>query len=254
MFWPDVIELKSFYASAVGQVACQILRRRIHTIWQEAKGETLLGVGYALPYLYAFLEKSDVVIACMPAGQGIVHWPVGADNQAVLVDEGELPFSTGTVNRLFLIHALEHSEQVRQMLQEAHRVLTPSGRLCVIVPNRHGIWARSPASPFAQGQSFSIGQLRRILLEAQFTTLQMQTALFFPPVEWRFILRSARVIESIASRFCAGFGGVIIAEAEKQIYAPISGKRYPAVKGLRARVATPAIASPQTLPQEEHPS
>lgn len=242
MFWPDVIELKSFYASVMGQVACQALRRHIRAIWPEAKGETLLGIGYATPYLLPYLDKSDLVVACMPAGQGVVHWPQGRDNLSIIMDEADLPFPTGTVNRLLLVHALEHSEQTRRLLAEAHRVLTPSGRLLVIAPNRRGIWARSPSSPFAHGQPFSVGQLKRLLNESRFTVLQTRTALFFPPANWRFILRSARFLEVIGTAFFPVFGGIILTEAEKQIYAPIKGKLQPIYH--RGGATAPITAAP----------
>ncbi len=242
MFWPDVIELKSFYASALGQVACLALRRHIRSIWPEAKNETILGVGYATPYLLPYLDKCDLVVACMPAGQGVVHWPQGRENLSVLVDESELPFPTGTVNRLLLVHGLEHSEHARHLLAEAHRVLTPSGRLLVIAPNRRGIWARAPRSPFAQGQPFTPGLLKRLLTECRFTTLQTRPALFFPPSSMRFLLRSHRLIDLLGMAFFPAFGGVILAEAEKQIYAPIKGKMQPVYN--RGQASAVATASP----------
>lgn len=239
MFWPDVIELKSFYASATGQVACQAIRRSIRALWPEARGETVLGVGYATPYLLPFLDKSDLVVACMPAGQGVVHWPQGRQNLSIVMDEGELPFPSGTVNRLLLVHALEHTEHTRKLLAEAHRVLTPSGRLMVVVPNRRGIWARSPASPFAQGQPFSMGQLKRLLGECRFTLLNTRQTLYFPPVKWRFVLRSSHVINILGMSFFPAFGGVILAEAEKQIFAPTKGTFQPVYKQKLATAAAP---------------
>lgn len=242
MFWPDVIELKSFYASLAGQAACLAIRRRIRSLWPEiASGETLLGLGYTTPYLLPYLDKCDLAIACMPAGQGVVHWPHGRDNLSVLVDEGSLPFPAGTVNRVLLIHALEHSEQARRLLEEAHRILTPSGRLLVAVPNRRGIWARSPRSPFAQGQPFTLGQLRRLLQECRFTPLDSRPALFFPPFNWRFLLRAYRLLDLLGMAFFPGFGGIILAEAEKRIYAPTQGKLQPARHSLTAKM--PAVAS-----------
>ncbi len=227
MLWPDVVELKSFYASPLGQVACQAIRRRLRLIWPQAAGETIIGVGFAAPYLLPFLGKSDICVACMPAAQGVIHWPQGRDNLTLLSDECELPFSTGTVNRVILIHALEHTEHIRAMLAEIYRLLTPSGRLLVIVPNRRGIWARSPNSIFAHGQPYSSGQIKRLLRESQFTPLTADHALFFPPTKQRFILRSARFIDVIGQMLFSSFGGVVIVEAEKQIYAPTKGSLRP---------------------------
>jgi SAM-dependent methyltransferase len=237
MFWPDVIELKSFYGSVAGQVACLSLRRRVREVWPEARGETLLGIGYATPYLLPFLEKADLTIACMPAGQGVLHWPQGRDNLTLLVEEDALPFPSGIANRVLLVHALEHSEHARQLLAEAHRLLTPSGRLLVIVPNRRGLfWARSPSSPFAHGQPFTPGQLRRLLGASGFTPLSTLPALFFPPINWRLLLRFGRFIDAIGRAFFPAFSGVILMEAEKQIFAPLRGKTRP-VMGRSPTVA-----------------
>jgi SAM-dependent methyltransferase len=241
MFWPDVIELKSFYASLTGQVACQAVRRRIRAFWPETKGETVLGLGYAVPYLQPILESGDLVIAAMPAGQGVIHWPAQKANLSLLVDEATLPLKDSTVNRVLLIHALEHSEQVRALLQEMHRVLTPSGRMIVVVPNRRGIWARSPNSPFAHGQTFTLGQLKRLMQESRFTPLQHRPALFFPPLRRRFLIRSARVIDLLGEAFFTAFGGVIIMEAEKQVISPIKGKpvkSYQPVRGVASVISS----------------
>ena len=32
-------------------------------------------IGYATPYLIDFQERAQRVLAFMPAGQGVVHWP-----------------------------------------------------------------------------------------------------------------------------------------------------------------------------------
>jgi SAM-dependent methyltransferase len=231
MFWPDVIELKSFYATPAGMIACQQIRRQVAALWPDAPMETVLGLGYATPYLLPYLDKADITIACMPATQGVVHWPQTRANLSVLCEETELPFATGTVNRLMLIHALENTEQVRLMLQEARRVLTPSGRLLVVAPNRAGSWVRLSGSPFSNGQPYSYWQLRRLLDECKFTPLEHRTALYFPPKSSRFLLRSARFLDSIGQKLFPGLCGVHIMEAEKQVYA--TGSKVPAKSAPR---------------------
>ncbi len=240
MFWPDVIELKSFYSSLTGQVACLAIRRRIRAFWPEMKSETVLGVGYALPYLQPMLEQGDLVIAAMPAGQGVVHWPTHKPNASMLIDEADLPLPSTTVNRVLVVHALEHTEQARAMLREIHRVLTPSGRILLVVPNRRGIWARSPASPFAHGQTFTLHQLKRLLGESQFTPLQSRPALFFPPIRRKFLIRSAWLIDLLGEAFFPAFGGVIVMEAEKQIYAPTKGTPLRVYHRMTAKLPTMA--------------
>lgn len=220
MFWPDVIDLKQFYSSLLGQVACQSIRRSIREIWPSARGDVVLGIGFTTPYLLPYLDDAERTLACMPVQQGVIHWPHDRPNLTFLSDEGDLPFADNSINRVVLVHALENSEQVRRMIQEIWRVLTPTGRVLVVVPNRRGIWARSPKSPFAHGQPYTGFQLRNLLFDNSLTPLQQRKALFFPPVRWKFLLRYAQVMDGIGRKLFRMFGGVLVVEAEKQIYAP----------------------------------
>ena len=220
MFWPDVVELKEFYHSRLGQVACRLIRKQIEHFWPECKGDAVLGLGYATPYLLPFSGNDNVAMACMPAAQGVVHWPQGEPNLAFLSDEAQLPIGDNRINRVLLVHAMENSEHVRLMLQEVWRVLAPAGRVLAIVPNRSGIWARAQGSPFAYGQPFSAAQLRRLLGECQFTPTQTRHALFLPPTSGNMMLKSAQFLETAGSWLFAGFGGVMLMEAEKRIYSP----------------------------------
>jgi len=240
MFWPDVIALKEFYGSPLGQVACLAVRRRIRRYWPAIKGDTLLGLGFATPYLLPFLEEAQSVFACMPAMQGVVHWPQNAKNLSLLSDEAELPFADNSINRILIVHALENSESARRMMSEVWRVLSPAGRLIVIVPNRRGIWARSPQSPFAYGQPFTHWQLRQLLSEHSFTPLAGSAALFFPPRNARTMLRASSFLETAGGCLFKSFGGVLLMEAEKQIYAPIVQKSWRSRKAFAPIAAQPA--------------
>jgi SAM-dependent methyltransferase len=224
MFWPDVIALKEFYATALGRVTCHAISQRLRRLWPDVKGESVLGLGFATPYLSYMLEEAQGVFACMPAAQGVVHWPQTARNLSLLSDEAELPFPDNSMNRVLVVHALENSEYMRSMMSEIWRVLSPAGRVIALVPNRRGIWARSPKSPFAYGQPYTSWQFRQLFSEHSFTPLHSGAALFFPPSNRRYMLRSARFLEGAGARFFSGFGGVLMIEAEKQIYAPLMQK------------------------------
>ncbi len=224
MFWPDVIALKEFYATPLGRVACQAVGRRIRALWPEIKGDSVLGLGFVTPYLSSLAPGAQSVFACMPAAQGVIHWPPAVSNLSLLADEAELPFPDNSLNRVIVIHAIENSEQVRQMMSEIWRVLSPAGRVIAVVPNRRGIWARSPKSPFAYGQPYTSWQFKQLFSEHSFTPLHSAAALFFPPSARRYVLRSARFWESLGMYFFSGFGGVLVMEAEKQIYAPLMQK------------------------------
>src|SRR5690606_19211344 len=107
----------------------------------------------------------------MPARQGVLHWPAEGNGLTALCDEMDLPFPDLSMDRVLLVHALECAEQVRPMLREVWRVLSGSGRLLVVVPNRSGIWARFERTPFGHGQPYSPFQISRLLRENLFTPL-----------------------------------------------------------------------------------
>lgn len=47
----DVVELRDFYQSPLGHVVRRTLQVHIRRRWASAKGETLVGVGFATPFL-----------------------------------------------------------------------------------------------------------------------------------------------------------------------------------------------------------
>ena len=216
---PDVIDLAHFYASHLGQVAQRIIRRRVRAAWPDVKGLRVLGIGYATPYLLPFREESERTLAVMPATQGVVHWPRDSANLVVLSEERELPFPDESVDRVLLVHEVENAEQIGPLLEEVWRILTPPGRLLVVVPNRRGIWARFESTPFGHGRPWSPPQLTRLLREADFSPAIVEPALFVPPGRWRVVLRAAQLFERMGRRWGLGLAGVLVVEAGKQVYA-----------------------------------
>ena len=145
--WSDVVDLRDFYESRLGQVARHLLRRRIRQTWPDLRGEAVLGLGYASPFMRQFIGEAGRVIALMPAQQGVLHWPPEGPNATALVDETDLPLPDASMDRVLLAHAVECSEHLRDMLKEVWRVLAGNGRLLVVAPNRRGIWARTDRTP-----------------------------------------------------------------------------------------------------------
>ena len=224
IMWTDVVDLNDFYGSSLGQTAGRIISRRARAVWPNVQGMVVAGIGYSTPFLWPFRDEAERVIAVMPAGQGVTHWPAGEPSLVVLADEIELPLPDLSVDRLLLVHVVESSEQLRAMMREAWRVLSDSGRLLIVVPNRRGIWARLDHTPFGFGHPYSRGQLSRLLRECMFTPFQSARALYMPPIDWKVMLTSASAIEKIGSRWFPTFAGVLLIEAGKQIYAASPSK------------------------------
>jgi hypothetical protein len=101
------------------------------------------------------------------------------------------------------------------------------------VPNRGGMWARRDKTPFGFGRPYTLGQLEAQLKRHDFVPERHCAALFSPPSEKRFWLKSADMLESLGSRLPGQRGGgVLIVEASKQVYAPLG-------PGLAERVKRP---------------
>jgi SAM-dependent methyltransferase len=232
----DVVDLRDFYRSVLGQIARRMIRRAIQRVWPDLRGVRLLGLGYATPFLAALSGETERTIAVMPASLGVLGWPPAAANRVALADEAELPFADYSIDRVLLVHALETSEEVRAMLKEIWRVLAGGGRLLIVAPNRRGIWARFDRTPFGSGRPYTLSQLSQLLRDEQFTPVGSDAALFIPPARHRMVLRSAAAWERVGKRWFPGFAGVLLVEATKQIYAKPAAARAP----RRRLVYTPA--------------
>lgn len=217
--WMDVVDLRAFYATSLGRLAARVVRARIRELWPELAGRRVLGIGYPLPYLGQALDDAERVMAAMPAGQGVVHWPRSGPNRTVLVDEADLPFPDNSIDRIVLVHAIENTEQLRAMMREAWRVLAESGRILAVVPSRRGIWARLERTPFGHGHPYTPGQLSRLLRDCLFTPTRETGALYLPPARSRMVLGASAAWEKAGARWFPRFAGLVMMEASKQLYA-----------------------------------
>lgn len=225
----DVQDLRNFYyRSALGRAAQASLRSRLQEIWPEAKGQTVVGYGFAAPLLRPYLNEARRVIALMPGPQGVMPWPAGMPNVSVLTEETMWPLETGHVDKLVLLHGLETSERASDLLEECWRVLGPGGRALFIVPNRAGLWARRDRTPFGYGRPYSPSQLETQLRKHQFLPERHLGALYQIPSTKRIWMKSAAAFENIGRRVPTMIaGGAFMVEATKLVYPP-KGKVRPA--------------------------
>jgi SAM-dependent methyltransferase len=221
----DVIDLRSFYASPLGKVARRFVSRLVRGRWRNCTGLSIMGIGYACPYLDLFVPEAVRVLAFMPAEQGVVNWPSSGRSASALVEATMMPLPNACIDRVLVVHALESGEHPRELLEEIWRILTPGGRMILIAPSRAGLWARFDTTPFGQGQPYSRGQLRELMREAQFSPTYWGEALYVPPFAGRFLLRLAAFFERIGGRFSLPGAGVHVVEATKQVYRPIGVRR-----------------------------
>lgn len=234
---PDVDELQRFYASRQGQLARRLIQRQLRMLWPDLSGHNVLGFGYAAPYL-AGLDGALRSLALMPAAQGGVRWPADGRGRTALVREDDLPLADGSVERVLLVHALECCGNLPRLMREVWRVLVDGGRVVAILPNRRGLWSLSDRTPFGHGQPYSSGQLERMLKGHLFTPRAERSALFLPPTESRFLQRLAIPAERLGLTIAQRFAGVVMVEAEKQIYV---GTALPSQAKLQSRRYVPVM-------------
>jgi SAM-dependent methyltransferase len=240
----DVVDLRAFYSQRLGTVARHFVGRGIREHWNETQGLRLLGIGYAGPYLGLFRDEAERCLAFMPAAQGVVKWPTVRPTLSALVDDLELPLPDASIDRVLLVHALENSQNPTALLREVWRVLASGGQLLAVVPNRRGLWARMDTTPFGHGRPYSRSQITSLMRDAWFTPVSWSEALYIPPIQRGWFLRSAAAWERVGATLSAPFAGVHIVDATKQVYRPVPARRE---KRVLVPALKPALApSPST--------
>ncbi|WP_166416750.1 class I SAM-dependent methyltransferase [Cochlodiniinecator piscidefendens] len=232
----DVLDLRTFYyRSTLGRSAQKAVRDQVRSMWPDAQGQTVVGFGFAVPLLRPYLGEARRVVGLMPAQQGVMSWPAGMRNVSALCEEISWPLQTGSVDKLVLMHGYETCDNPTALLEECWRVLGPGGKALFIVPNRAGLWARSDLTPFGYGRPYSLSQLEQQLKRHDFVPERHRAALFSPPSNKRFWLKSAQFLERTGQKFSSYYaGGVVMLEVRKQVLAPTNtGTAVPIRRPLR---------------------
>jgi SAM-dependent methyltransferase len=223
----DARDAEGFYATELGRLTAGLLRRKLLALWPDCANMSILGLGYAGPYLHLWREQAQRSIAVSPAHMANTPWPAGRPSLACTVEEDALPFPDLSFDRILLVHGLEHADNARRCLRETWRLLKDDGRIIIIVPNRRGVWAYAESTPFGHGQPYSEGQISRLLASAFFRVEKQDAALFAPPLNWRPNLRIFHHWERAGHAITPQLAGLTIAEATKDVLGIIPAHRRP---------------------------
>ena len=230
----DVLDLRAFYASPLGEAARAMLAAKVEQAWGSVQGLDVLGLGYATPLLHV-ARGARRIVAAMPAAQGVEPWPEPGRNLACLTEETSLPFPQALFDRVLAVHALEESGDPLTLMREVSRVMSPQGRAIVAVTARHGLWAHAEGTPFGHGRPFTRRQLETLISDAELEPTGWTRALYLPPVRWAAHLADG--VEQVGAWLWPGFAGLILMEAVKPAFAV-----RPQGKAARARVFAPVLA------------
>jgi SAM-dependent methyltransferase len=241
----SIYDLAEFYKHPMGKITQRVVRSVMARWWKDCHALRVVGIGYAQPYLDLFLPTAERCLAIIPARLGGQAWPSSDKNLICLAEESELPLETNSVDRVILIHSVEHAELLSSNLQEVWRILKGNGRLLVVTPNRMGFWARAVWSPFGQGSPSTLDQLRWQLREHKFVYERHTGALYTPPLRFRWIEASSKTFEICGPFLCPALAGLHIVEASKQVYAGIESGG-----GSKVAIRGRASLTPQTSPSQ----
>jgi hypothetical protein len=214
--YADILDLQEFYHGSEGRGIQRIVAAHIHALWPEIGGDTILALGYTLPFLN--IIAANKIFAMMPAAQGISRWPESGDNRTCLVDMDHLPLPDQSINRVMVMHGLEGASWPHDTLDEIWRVLQSDGRLLLVVTNRRGLWAQSDRTPFGTGRPYSPFQIKDMLRNHGFIVERTIHTLYTPRQLLLWPVTITGMIEKYGCKFFPGFGGLIILEARKQFY------------------------------------
>jgi SAM-dependent methyltransferase len=229
----DSQTLAGFYDSPLGQVTRRLIQRRLKAVWPDLRGLRVLGFGFAVPYMRAYAQEAERVIALTPENHGAACWP-GSRSLSTVAEEDAFPFPDAMFDRVDMIHGLETAEAVRPLMRQIWRVMAPDARLLIVVPNRTSLWAQVDRSPFAQGRPFTRSQLERLLRENMFVPERWDNALLLPPLRSRSLVRSGVGWERTGRTFWPRLAGVHVVEASKSMYAIVPPAKAKRVRPLLA--------------------
>lgn len=236
----DIVNLRQFYSSSLGRRVKARLCRITLNHWPSHKGDVILGIGYTLPMLRVIERTSNgLVAALMPAVQGAIYWPIHSENRTILGDEMRPPFASNSVSRIVMLHTLEHADAPQELLRVVWQLLEPGGQLLLMVPNRQGLWSRVGTTPFATGKAYTLIELKTLLGDADYTLREVSTSLYLPPSAHPLWFKLSGLCEMVGHMLFPRRGGILVIEAEKQIYAGV-GERA----SSRKATAWPATATP----------
>jgi SAM-dependent methyltransferase len=238
----DVVDLRHFYSNRLGVVARRFISRGIRGMWKSAAGERMLGIGYATPYLGIFREDAERCLAFMPASQGVVKWPSNRPGARGSGRRTELPLTDSAVDRVLLVHALEMADDPVRLLREVWRVLSANGHAaCGGAKSPRPVGAHGHDAVRPRPALFALADHPQFLRETMFTPKGWGEALFVPPVQRGWFLRSAGVWERLGPTLLSPFPGVHIVEATKQAYRaiPVRREEIGIARNERLRIAEP---------------
>lgn len=134
----------------------------------------------------------------------------------------QLPIDAESIDLVLVAHALEFSNNAWGILQEAHRVLKPEGKIIVLGFNQWSLWQAwklfldKKRFPWC-GHFYSAGKIKRKLCALDFEIEWQQTLCFRPPIYDTKIASNLLFLETWGQIMLPNCGGVFCVVATKNV-------------------------------------
>ena len=233
----EISWIDHYYHSAKGRLFAELFRAQILEHLQPP--QHILTIGFGYPYICLPSAQSCPVL--VPSEMGAIAWPDVSGIMSATIESDSWPLVNDSVGQIVISHGLEFTYDPEACLSEANRVLEGSGKLLLIVPNRRSLWVRRDDSPLGHGRPFSRLQLTKLVTNAGFEVTCVKRLLFLPPVGLNLPYRLARLFDKFGQILWSMFGGVLVVEATKLVYASPKKIQHRPIPALSSWIGASAI-------------
>jgi len=214
MDYDKLAELKNFYATDLGVAVQNNINNAINTLWPALAAEIIIGIGYTAHLLQDKINN-NLTASIIPVNP---RFNIQSGKIQTLVSrETDLPLSDNSVDRIIVMHLLEHSKYHNLILREIWRVLKPGGKLLVIVPNKYSLWPHTKELPFNNCALFTIPQIHNLFNHSMFATLRTRASLFAFSMLHNTLPDFSNLLEHWGNKWLYPCGELLLFEAEKMV-------------------------------------
>jgi len=203
--------LGSALLSAEHDIMLDLLRKN------NGKNALLIGV----PKQYSLLQDSTIP-------NRLLLTPLALHDKTIRYiesDWSELPIHSGSVDLVVLPHTLEHTDNPRQILSEACRIVKPEGSLIIFGFNPYSLWGlrkkwdslQDHAPLISKGHFLSSSAIKQWLGLADFELTKQKTFFFRPPLTHQALFQRLKIMEWIGNKSHLPLGGVYVLMAKAKV-------------------------------------
>ncbi|NLO79361.1 MAG: class I SAM-dependent methyltransferase [Xanthomonadaceae bacterium] len=206
--------LQSWFETPLGQMLADVERQALDNYLDRWAGATLLQIGSFGP--------GQRVLRANTSRQ----WLAGGQGEPVdcVMRPEQLPFQSGTIDIVVLVHSLDFSSNPHRVLREAERVLAPEGHLLVLGFNLFSLWGavhvlrplQRRGAPW-NGQYFTQRRVRDWLTLLDLEMVAAEHHFFRPPLNRSRLQERLLPLENWAPRVVPKLGAVHLTVARKHV-------------------------------------